>query len=89
MLPHSPPDLERLSMPSPHRSFVSTASLRRPAGPRCHGGASSLLRPAITAARTASRLGAWREQTATSDDAVIEHVVGWPARADRGAPIAS
>jgi hypothetical protein len=63
----------------PRRSFVSTATGRRPAGPRCHGGASSLLRLACAAlpqrAVEARAIG-WREL----DDAGagVEHVVRRP-----------
>jgi hypothetical protein len=64
---------------SPRRPFVSAATGRRPVGPRCHGGASSLLRLASAALpqrAVAVRASAWREL----DDpgAGVEHVVRRP-----------
>ena len=65
---------------SPRRSLVSTAFPRRPAGPRCHGGASSLLRLGVAAVpqrAVAARASGWRE---LDDDAAasVEHVVRRP-----------
>jgi hypothetical protein len=63
---------------SPRRPFVSVATGRRPAGPRCHGGASSLLRLAsatLPQRAVAARTSAWRE---LDDDAGVEHVVRRP-----------
>jgi hypothetical protein len=79
-------------MPSSRRSFARAAVLRRPSGPRCHGGASSLLRLGFGALppRAASSLGpGWRERSDAADSAAVEHVVGWPRRADRAAALAS
>jgi hypothetical protein len=64
-------------MSSSRRSFRS-APLRRPAGPRCHGGASSLLRLAAAALprhAVAARASGWRE---LDDAAAVEHVVRRP-----------
>ena len=71
-----PPRIESLPMSS--RRSVSTLSTRRPAGPRCHGGASSLLRlGAATAGRVPALASGWRE---LDDDAgaSVEHVVRRP-----------
>jgi hypothetical protein len=64
--------------------------LRRPCGPRCRGGASSLLRPGVSVAaqRVASAAGGRRERGDEADDAIVEHIVGWPARRERGEPLA-
>jgi len=65
---------------SSRRPSVSAVSLRRPAGPRCHGGASSLLRlgSAAVGPRAVPALASgWRE---LDDDAgaSVEHVVRRP-----------
>jgi hypothetical protein len=76
------------SMSSSHRSFMS-APLRRPTGPRCHGGASSLLRlgfAAVPQRVAAARASGWREP-ANSFAADVEHVVGLPVRDRRPAPL--
>jgi len=78
-------------MSSSRRSPLLSAPLRRPAGPRCHGGASSLLRLGFGAAasRVATpRAGAWCE-LADPSGASVEHVVGMPSRAPRPAALAS
>jgi hypothetical protein len=73
-------------MSSSHRSFRS-APPRRPAGPRCHGGASSLLRlgygtqPQRVAAARAS---GWSE-LGDAAQGTVEHVVGWPLRSAHAA----
>jgi len=74
-------------MTSSRRSFRS-APLRRPAGPRCHGGASSLLRLGfgVLPQRVATpRASGWSESAGS--DAVVEHVVGLPVRDRRPAPL--
>jgi hypothetical protein len=72
-------------MSSSRRSFRS-APLRRPAGPRCHGGASSLLRLGFGALpqRVAAARGRCELDPA---DAGVEHVVGLPVRDRRPAPL--
>jgi hypothetical protein len=77
-------------MTSTRQSFARATTLRRPCGPRCHGGASSLLRPGfgVTAPRAASAPNGWRERADAGDAEVVEHVVGWPARAERSAALA-
>ena len=75
-------------MSSSHRSFHS-APLRRPAGPRCHGGASSLLRlgfGALGQRVAATRTSGWCEP-ADAAGAEVEHVVGLPVRDRRPAPL--
>ena len=75
-------------MSSSHRSFRS-APLRRPAGPRCHGGASSLLRlgfGAVPQRVAAARASGWCE-LASSTSASVEHVVSLPVRDRRPAPL--
>jgi hypothetical protein len=75
-------------MSSSRRSFRS-APLRRPAGPRCHGGASSLLRlgfATVPQRVAATRASGWSE-LAHSSDADVEHVVGLPVRDRRPAPL--
>ena len=65
-------------MTSTRRTFASTQAMRRPSGPRCHGGASSLLRlSAATLPRhaVAARASGWRE---LDDAAAVEHVVRRP-----------
>jgi len=60
------------------RPVLVSASPRRTAAPRCHGGASSLLRlSAATLPRhaVAARAGGWRE---LDDAAAVEHVVRRP-----------
>jgi len=61
------------------RRFASAVSPRRPAGPRCHGGASSLLRLGIAAVpqrAVEARASGWRELDGTG--ASVEHVVRRP-----------
>jgi hypothetical protein len=80
--------LESCSMSSSRRSLQS-AALRRPAGPRCHGGASSLLRlgfAAVPQRVAAARASGWCE-LAPSARADVEHVVGLPVRDRRPAPL--
>ncbi|HSC62353.1 MAG TPA: hypothetical protein VLD35_01870 [Caldimonas sp.] len=75
-------------MTSLHRSFRS-APMRRPAGPRCHGGASSLLRlgfGALPQRVAAARPSGWSE-LGHSDAAEVEHVVGLPVRDRRPSPL--
>jgi len=82
---------ESRSMSSARRSPLFSTPLRRPAGPRCHGGASSLLRLGFGAqpSRVASaRASGWCE-LADPSGAGVEHVVGMPSRAPRGAALAS
>jgi hypothetical protein len=72
-------------MTSSRRPFRS-APLRRPAGPRCHGGASSLLRlgfGALPQRAAATRASGWSEV----DSDAVEHVVGLPVRDRRPAPL--
>jgi hypothetical protein len=62
---------------SPRPVLVSAAH-RRTAGPRCHGGASSLLRlsaAALPRHAVAARTNGWRE---LDDEASVEHVVRRP-----------
>jgi len=78
-------------MPSSRRSPLHSAPPRRPAGPRCHGGASSLLRLGFGAAPprvAAARAGAWCG-LADPSGAGVEHVIGMPSRAPRGAALSS
>jgi len=75
-------------MTSSRRSFRS-APMRRPAGPSCHGGASSLLRlgfGALPQRVAAARASGWSElgDPASAD---VEHVVGLPVRDRRPAPL--
>jgi hypothetical protein len=74
-------------MTSIRRPLARATTLRRPSGPRCHGGASSLLRPGFsaTAPRAASAPGQRRERAESDANAIVEHVVGWPARSERSA----
>jgi len=75
-------------MTSSRRSFRS-APMRRPASPRCHGGASSLLRlgfGALPQRVAATRASGWSEVT-DSRSADVEHVVGLPIRDRRPAPL--
>jgi hypothetical protein len=64
---------------SPRRPFAPAAFPRRPAGPRCHGGASSLLRLGLAALpqrAIATRATGWRELDGAG--AGVEHVVRRP-----------
>ena len=73
-------------MSATRRSFSPASSLRRPLGPRCHGGASSLLRLGFGAAPqrpVSPRLSGWMEISDSFDAALVEHVVGWPGRDER------
>ena len=73
-------------MTSSRRSF-RPVPLRRPAGPRCHGGASSLLRlgfAALPQSVATARANGWSETTDRDD---VEHVVGLPVRDRRPAPL--
>ena len=76
-------------MTSSRRSPAFSAPLRRPAGPRCHGGASSLLRLGFGATPqrvAATRTSGWCEP-ADAAGAEVEHVVGLPVRDRRPAPL--
>lgn len=73
-------------MSTSRRSFVPAPSLRRPLGPRCHGGASSLLRLGFGAApqrAVSPRVSGWMEISDCFDAALVEHVVGGSGRGDR------
>jgi hypothetical protein len=73
----APRHIESLPM-SPRRSFHS-APTRRSLAPRCHGGASSLLRLAsatLPQRAVEARASGWRELDDTS--AGVEHVVRRP-----------
>ena len=65
---------------SSHRPSSPAVSPRRPAGPRCHGGASSLLRLGLVAVPQrpagARATAAWREVDVPA--ANVEHVVRRP-----------
>jgi hypothetical protein len=76
-------------MTSSRRSSLLAAS-RRPAGPRCHGGASSLLRLGFGALppRVAARTNPRREPDGSAD-ASVEHVVGLPLRSQQRATVLS
>jgi hypothetical protein len=83
--------LESLSMPSSRRSPSFSAPQRRPAGPRCHGGVSSLLRlgfGALPQRAAAARASGWCEPD-DSAGASIEHVIGMPLRAQSRAASSS
>jgi hypothetical protein len=70
-------------MSASRRPFPSASSSRRPLGPRCHGGASSLLRLGFGTAppRAASaRVSGSMEISESFDAESVEHVVGWPRR---------
>ena len=74
---------------SSSRRFFRSAPPRRPAGPRCHGGASSLLRlgfGAVPQRVATARASGWCE-LADSTGADVEHVVGLPVRDRRPAPL--
>ena len=63
-----------------HRRFTASLASQRPRGPRCHGGASSLLRlgpGALPQRAEADRLSGWLGRPAASNG--IEHVLGLPA----------
>ena len=77
-------------MSSFRRSATAAAPLRRPAGPRCHGGVSSLLRLGFGTVpqRAMARSSGWLELQ-ESDGTAVEHIVGWQGRADRVASLAS
>jgi hypothetical protein len=78
-------------MTSSRRSTLLSAPLRRPAGPRCHGGASSLLRLGFGASPprvAAARASGWCE-LADPSAASVEHVIGMPLRAPSAAALAS
>jgi hypothetical protein len=78
------------SMSSSRRSFLS-APLRRPAGPRCHGGASSLLRlgfGALPQRVAAARASGWCE-LGDPAGASVEHIIGLPLRSQRPAVLSS
>ena len=66
---------------SPSRPPASAISSRRPSGPRCHGGASSLLRVGLAApaprGATPARPTVWRELD-DGAEASVEHVVRRP-----------
>src|SRR5207253_7401461 len=69
----------KVPMP-PRRPPVPAALIHRPVGPRCHGGASSLLRLAsavLPQRAVAARASGWRELV---DDgaASVEHIVRRP-----------
>ncbi len=76
---------------SAHRRSLSLASSsRRPLGPRCHGGASSLLRLGFGAAPQRAmtpRVSGWMEISDSFDATLVEHVVGWAGRDDRQAAL--
>jgi hypothetical protein len=75
--------IESRLMSASRRSFPPASSLRRPLGPRCHGGASSLLRLGFGAAP--QRASSPRVSVSDSFDATrVEHVVGWRGRDERG-----
>ncbi len=78
-------------MSSSRRSSLLAAPLRRPAGPRCHGGASSLLRlgfGALPQRVAAARASGWCELGDPAGTGV-EHVIGLPLRAQRPAVLSS
>ena len=74
-------------MPSSRRPSHTRSHLRRPTGPRCHGGASSLLRLGYGTQpqRVAqARASGWSELGDAAEGAV-EHVIGWPLRSAHAA----
>jgi hypothetical protein len=76
-------------MSSSLRSSRVLAAARRPAGPRCHGGASSVLRLGLSAlppSIATARASAWRA-VGDDADATVEHVVRAPRPASRPAPL--
>ncbi len=79
-------------MSASRRSFSPASSPRRPLGPRCHGGASSLLRLGFGAGpqrAASSRVSGWMEISDSFDAAQVEHVVGWPSRDERASSLSS
>jgi len=83
--------MEAASMSPSRRSPLFSVPRRRPAGPRCHGGASSLLRLGFGATPprvAAARAGGWCE-LADPSGAGDEHVIGMPSRAPRSAALTS
>jgi hypothetical protein len=77
-------------MSSARRSLSLASSPRRPLGPRCHGGASSLLRLGFGAGpqRTLSpRLSGWMEISDSFDAMLVEHIVGGSGRDERQAAL--
>ncbi|MEP7139969.1 MAG: hypothetical protein ABI745_10105 [Caldimonas sp.] len=78
-------------MSASRRPFSVAPSPRRPLGPRCHGGASSLLRlgfGAVPQRAASSRVSGWMEISESFDAARVEHVVGSPGR-DQQPPVRS
>jgi hypothetical protein len=78
-------------MSSSRRSSPLCAPSRRPSGPRCHGGASSLLRlgfGALPQRVAAARASGWCELGDSAGDH-IEHVIGLPLRAQHPAVLSS
>ncbi|MEO5845663.1 MAG: hypothetical protein ABIQ33_12570 [Caldimonas sp.] len=76
-------------MTSSRRSPLHSTPLRRPAGPRCLGGASSLLRlgfGAVPPRVAAARASGWCEPN-DSRGAGVEHIIGMPRCAGRPAPL--
>ncbi len=79
-------------MSASRRLFSPASPSRRPLGPRCHGGASSLLRLGFGAApqrALSPRVSGWMEIGDSFDDTPVEHVVGWAGRDERVAPLAN
>jgi hypothetical protein len=77
-------------MTSSRRSSLPAPG-RRPAGPRCHGGASSLLRLGFSALPqriATARASGWSE-LADPASGRVEHVIGMPLRAARAAALSS
>jgi hypothetical protein len=75
-------------MSAARRMLVPASSPRRPLGPRCHGGASSLLRLGFGAAPQRpmrTRVSGWMDLGDAPDAARVEHVVGWPVSDERRA----
>jgi hypothetical protein len=73
------------AMSSSRRSSLASSPLRRPAGPRCHGGASSLLRlgfGGMPQRVAAARASGWCE-LADPAGSGVEHVIGLPLSARR------
>jgi len=82
---------ESCPMSAARRPYPFASSSRRPLGPRCHGGASSLLRlGGATPQRVPSpRTSGWMEISDSFDASLVEHVVGWPGRDERPAAMPS
>jgi|GEM_PF-2669396 len=78
-------------MSAARRPYPFASSSRRPLGPRCHGGASSLLRlgGATPQRAPSSRTSGWMEISDSFDASLVEHVVGWPGRDERPAAMPS